>query len=275
MQNKNYVNAEQVLPSQLLEQVQRYAAGKLLYVPQTQEMARPWGEGTGQRSYYRKRNQMIRNKHAYGEGIPQLAREYCLSPETVKKIVYNRKAQEHLPFYPHAASAERYSRAGLLEEWIHTYLLFERRNKEFSDGLYRCPRQYIGPLAMPLSLFTRSSGPEEHMKWRVHPVVWEERVAALRAKYPALRLVGTTAHREQPVYRQPLSGPVVIMLGNETLGLSHRYKEMADVMCSIPMAQTSSASSLNVGCAASILLYEAVRQRSMGQSFYGEKEVWK
>lgn len=104
---------------------------------------------------------------------------------------------------------------------------------------------------------------------------WESCVAALRTKYPALRLVGTTAHREQPVYRLPLSGPVVIMLGNETLGLSHRYKEMADVMCSIPMAQTSSASSLNVGCAASILLYEAVRQRSMGQCFYGEKEVWK
>lgn len=104
---------------------------------------------------------------------------------------------------------------------------------------------------------------------------WESCVAALRAKYPALRLVGTTAHREQPVYRQPLSGPVVIMLGNETLGLSHRYKEMADVLCSIPMAQTSSASSLNVGCAASILLYEAARQRSMGQAFYGEEGVWK
>lgn len=197
MQNKTYVNAEQVLPSQLLEQVQRYAAGKLLYVPQTQEMARPWGEGTGQRSYYRKRNQMIRNKYAYGTGIPQLAREYCLSPETVKKIVYNRKAQEHLPFYPHAASAERYSRAGLLEEWIHTYLLFERRNKEFSDGLYRCPRQYIGPLAMPLSLFTRSSGPEEHMKWRVHPVVWEKNVAA----------------RQRCIRQQELLPPLIVNYG--------------------------------------------------------------
>lgn len=104
---------------------------------------------------------------------------------------------------------------------------------------------------------------------------WESCVAALRTKYPALRLVGTTAHREQPLYRQPLSGPVVIMLGNETMGLSHRYKEMADVLCSIPMAQTSSASSLNVGCAASILLYEAARQRSMGQTFYGEEGVWR
>ena len=50
---------------------------------------------------------------------------------------------------------------------------------------------------------------------------------------------------------------------------------MADVLCSIPMAQTSSASSLNVGCAASILLYEAARQRSMGQTFYGEEGGWK
>ena len=85
----------------------------------------------------------------------------------------------------------------------------------------------------------------------------------LRIEYPELQLVGTTSHREKPVYWQQLTGPVVIMLGNETLGLSHRYKEMADVLCSIPMAENSSASSLNVGCAASILLYEVARQRSV------------
>lgn len=87
----------------------------------------------------------------------------------------------------------------------------------------------------------------------------------LRKKYPALQLVGTTSHREKPVCLQPLTGPVVILLGNETQGLSHRYREMADVLCSIPMADTSSASSLNVGCAASILLYEAARQRGAGE----------
>ena len=204
MQDKNYVNAEQVLPPQLLEQVQRYAAGKLLYVPQTQETARLWGEGTGQRSYYRKRNQMIRNKHAYGTGIPQLAREYCLSQETVKKIVYNKRAKDNIPFCPHAISAEQYGQAGLLEEWVHTYLLFERRNKEFSDGLYLYPRQYIGPLAMPLSLFTRSSGPEEHMKWRVHPVVWERNVAA----------------RQQCIWRQEPLPPLIVNYGENGFELN-------------------------------------------------------
>lgn len=92
---------------------------------------------------------------------------------------------------------------------------------------------------------------------------WENCVAALRARYPGIKLVGTTSHRERPVYGERLSGPVVIMLGNETLGLSYRYKEMADVLCTIPMAETSSASSLNVGCAASVLLYEVTRQRTI------------
>lgn len=92
---------------------------------------------------------------------------------------------------------------------------------------------------------------------------WEACVTALRDQYPALRLIGTTAHRQHPIYSQHLSGPAVIMLGNETVGLGRRYKEMADALCSIPMAESSSASSLNVSCAASIMLYEAVRQRSM------------
>lgn len=202
--NKNYVNAEQVLPPQLLEQVRQYAEGRLLYVPSTGKTASLWGEGTGQRSYYRKRNQMLRNKYAYEVSVSQLADEYCLSQETVKKIVYNKRAKENLPFFPHAISARQYSQEGLLEEWIHTYLLYERRNKEFSDGLYLVPRQYMGPLAMPLSLLTRSSGPEEHMKWRVHPIVWEEKVA----------------ERQQLIRQRQLLPPLIVNYSEEGFELN-------------------------------------------------------
>lgn len=111
--NQNYANAEQILPPRLLEQVRQYAEGRLLYVPTAAKTASLWGEGTGQRSYYRKRNQMLRNKYAYGVSVSQLADEYCLSQETVKKIVYNKKEKEKLPFSPHVASAEQYGRAGL------------------------------------------------------------------------------------------------------------------------------------------------------------------
>lgn len=57
-----------------------------------------------------------------------------------------------------------------------------RRNKAFSDGLYEEDRFFVGPLAMPLKLFERCSGPEENMKWRVHPVTFEQRVAAWQEK---------------------------------------------------------------------------------------------
>ena len=55
--------------------------------------------------------------------------------------------------------------------------------------------------------------------------------------------------------------PTVLLVGNETNGLSDAYQALSDVMVTIPM--TGYASSLNIACAASILLYEAVRQRGL------------
>ncbi|WP_307865014.1 TrmH family RNA methyltransferase [Myceligenerans salitolerans] len=56
-----------------------------------------------------------------------------------------------------------------------------------------------------------------------------------------------------------LTQPVLLLIGNETTGLSNAWRELADVTVSIPMA--GSASSLNAANAASVMLYEAHRQR--------------
>ena len=53
--------------------------------------------------------------------------------------------------------------------------------------------------------------------------------------------------------------PTVVLLGNEARGLGQAYHRMCDTLVRIPMS--GSASSLNVSVAASIILYEAVRQR--------------
>ena len=53
------------------------------------------------------------------------------------------------------------------------------------------------------------------------------------------------------------------MIGNETEGLCRAFYELADTTVSIPMAPTSSASSFNVSCAATVILYEIVRQRRL------------
>lgn len=87
-------------------------------------------------------------------------------------------------------------------------------------------------------------------------------IAEMKKRYPGFITVGTTAHREAPVWSEPLSGPLMLMIGNETMGLNKAFKEYCDRLVTIPMAETSFASSFNVGCAASILMYEIVRQRT-------------
>ena len=87
-------------------------------------------------------------------------------------------------------------------------------------------------------------------------------VEGLRNRYPGFTLLGTTAHKELPVYNADLTVPLMLMMGNETMGLNKAFKEACDVLCTIPMAETSYASSFNVSCAASVLMYEIVRQRS-------------
>ena len=111
-----YLNAKDILPADLLEQVQKYAAGKYLYVPQKEDDMKAWGELSGYREQLRKRNRMIINKFQYGVTIEELSKEYFLSEETVKKIVYSKKKAEELLFYPHVESAKEYDEHGLLEE---------------------------------------------------------------------------------------------------------------------------------------------------------------
>ncbi len=89
-------------------------------------------------------------------------------------------------------------------------------------------------------------------------------IQTLRERYPGFAVLGTTAHQERAVYGMDLTGPLLLMMGNETLGLNRAFKEACDQLCTIPMSQKSYASSFNVSCAASILLYEVTRQRAGG-----------
>ena len=70
---------------------------------------------------------------------------------------------------------------------------------------------------------------------------------------------GTAAEGSIPMYKADLSGPAAIVIGNEGDGMSQLVRKNCDVMVHIPMA--GRITSLNASAAASILLYEAVRQR--------------
>ena len=86
-------------------------------------------------------------------------------------------------------------------------------------------------------------------------------IEGLRAKYPGFVTVGTTAHHETAIYDADLTSPLMLMIGNETMGLNKAFKEYCDLLCTIPMDEQSYATSFNVSCAASIMMYEVTRQR--------------
>lgn len=100
--------------------------------------------------------------------------------------------------------------------------------------------------AMPV---VRSPSPAAVLDW----------VAARRAGGLPVVVVATDEHGDADVSAFDLTQPALLLLGNETAGLTQAWRDAADVTLSIPM--TGSASSLNVANAATVVLYETRRQR--------------
>ena len=101
-----------------------------------------------------------------------------------------------------------------------------------------------------------SAGAMEYMKVaRVTNI--NNAIAELKEK--GVWVFGTAAEGSIPMYKADLSGPSAIVIGNEGDGMSPLVRKNCDVMVHIPMK--GKISSLNASAAASILLYEAVRQR--------------
>ena len=83
-----YRNASEILPDELLKELQKYASGEILYVPSDKERKK-WGAGTGSRRFYEERNEEIRFKFfRHKVSIDILCDEYGLSDETIRKILY-------------------------------------------------------------------------------------------------------------------------------------------------------------------------------------------
>jgi len=76
---------------------------------------------------------------------------------------------------------------------------------------------------------------------------------------PDLQIVATDETGDESAYDHDFKKPTILLVGNEKAGLSAAYKEMADAVVKIPIQ--GFASSLNVACATSVILYEINRQR--------------
>lgn len=82
-----YRNASDIFLDKLLKEIQKYSTGELIYIPEKSEK-KQWGERSGARDYYVKRNAEIRRKYREGKTIMELAEEYGLSRDTIRRILY-------------------------------------------------------------------------------------------------------------------------------------------------------------------------------------------
>ena len=104
-----------------------------------------------------------------------------------------------------------------------------------------------------------SAGAVEYMKVaRVTNI--NNAIAELKEK--GVWVFGTAAEGSIPMYKADLKIPAAVVIGNEGDGMSPLVRKNCDVIVHIPMK--GRISSLNASAAASILLYEAVRQRLGG-----------
>ena len=79
-------------------------------------------------------------------------------------------------------------------------------------------------------------------------------------KNSGIRVVGATEKSKLTFYETSLKDPVAIIVGSEEKGISSQVLKVCDDLVSIPLF--GNISSLNVSVAASLLMYEAIRQRT-------------
>jgi TrmH family RNA methyltransferase len=84
-------------------------------------------------------------------------------------------------------------------------------------------------------------------------------LAMLRQRLQHVQIVGSSEDATVFLDQHDFTQSTLLVVGNETWGMSASYKELCDTVVSIPIY--GSASSLNVANAISILLYEVDRQR--------------
>jgi RNA methyltransferase, TrmH family len=79
-------------------------------------------------------------------------------------------------------------------------------------------------------------------------------------KQQGVRVLAASSHKGKPLHEAGFAGAAMIVVGNEGAGVPQEILSLADELVTIP--HSARVESLNAGIAASILLYEAARQRT-------------
>lgn len=86
-----YNNAEDILPLDLIMQIQKYLDGECIYIPKRPQNYKEWGHNTDTKYILKTRNYEIYHKYKHGISVNNLAEEYHLSTQGIYKVISNCK----------------------------------------------------------------------------------------------------------------------------------------------------------------------------------------
>ena len=85
----SYIRADEILPRELLEAIQQYVDGQIIYIPRKEKQA--WGSGTSTKEFFRERNERIFQVWQEGISEEELSRRFSLSRKSIQRILRNKK----------------------------------------------------------------------------------------------------------------------------------------------------------------------------------------
>lgn len=83
----SYKNGKEILPPELLKELQKYIQGELIYIPKKEEGRIGWGKLNGSRMLLEMRNYEICRLYNGGLSVFDLAEKYHLSDDSIRKII--------------------------------------------------------------------------------------------------------------------------------------------------------------------------------------------
>lgn len=83
----SYIKAEEILPEELIRQIQKYVDGVYIYIPRKPGTRHAWGQETDYKAELKIRNDRIRSDYAAGTSVTTLSRKYHLSEKSIRRIL--------------------------------------------------------------------------------------------------------------------------------------------------------------------------------------------
>lgn len=90
-QRVKYFNVQEILPENIIKEIQTYIDGEFIYIPRKNGNQKSWGEKSGIKRSLKDRNSTIFKKYNDGLFVRNLAKEYFLSEQSIRRIIREEK----------------------------------------------------------------------------------------------------------------------------------------------------------------------------------------